>query len=246
MKKPKILGIIPARGGSKTLPRKNIKLLLGKPLLSYMLKAAQESKHLSRVVVSSEDDEILDIAKKHGGKDVVLRRPKELAEDLTPDIPVLQHAVEAIEKKDNITFDYVVLLHATTPLTDAEDIDAVLKKLVSNTSLDSVVSVYEVNDFHPMKMKKIENDLLFPYTEGLEEKTTSPRQGYIPVYKRNVAIYASKRDVIMKLGRVWGEKVSPYLMPPEKSIDINNELDFLLAELIMKRNLSKKKTNEKK
>lgn len=228
------MGIIPARGGSKSIPRKNIKLLAGKPLLYYMLKAALGSKLLTNVVVSSEDDEILGVAKKYGGQEVLLKRPAKWAQDKSPDIPVLQHAVRVVEKRLGVTFDIVVMLHATSPLTRPEDIDACVDKLIK-TGAESVVSVYRVNDFHPKKLKKLKGDRLLPYLPDLEEKTTSRRQDVAPVYKRNVAIYASTRNVIMNLGRVWGDDCRAYVMPEELSIDINSAYDFFVAEMLMKR-----------
>lgn len=229
----RILGIIPARGGSKGVPRKNIKMLAGQPLLHYVLGAALKSQCLTRIVVSSDDDEILAIAKKFGGEDVVLRRPKELAEDVTPDVPMLQHAVQEIEEKDRVTYDYVVQLHATTPFLSSDDIDGALNLLLKDREADSVVSVFQVTGYHPSKLKKIVGDRLQQYVEQYEEKTTSRRQDFHPVFKRNGGLYASKRDVIMKLGRVWGDIVIPYVMPEEKSLEIDSPMDFLLADLLM-------------
>jgi len=231
-KKPKILGIIPVRGGSKSVPRKNIKLLAGKPLLYYILKAALGSKHLTKVVVSSEDDEILSVAKKIAGGEVLVKRPKSLAGDKTPDIPVIQHAVKKVEEDK---FDYIVMLHATTPLVTTGDIDATIEKLLSSKTADSAVSVYKADDVHPIKMKKIVKGELVPYIKGLDENSTTRRQDLEPVYRRNAGIYVAKRDVMMKSGTVWGKKVLPYIMPQERSVDINSEADFLIAEAMLKK-----------
>lgn len=231
--KIKILGIIPARGGSKGVPRKNIKLLAGNPLLYYVLNAALQSTLLTHVVVSSEDSEILNIAEKIGGKEVVLKRPQQLAEDTTPDVPMLQHAVRELETKENIKFDYVVQLHVTTPFLTSNDIDTALAKLLQNSDADSVVSVFQVNSYHPSKLKKIIENRLEQYVEQFEEKTTSRRQDVQSVYKRNGGIYASKRHVIMDLERVWGDYVIPYIMPDDKSLEIDSPTDFLLADLLM-------------
>lgn len=236
--KPRVLAIIPARGGSKSIPRKNIKIIAGKPLLYWMLNEALESKVLTRVVVSSEDDEILEVARQYGGEKVVLRRPEEYAQDTTPDIPVLQHAVKAIEAEEGYRFDYVVMLHCTSPLILARDIDNVVQKLI-DTHAHSVVSVYEINDFHPKKLMKIEGDRLFPYVPEFLEKTTSRRQDVIPVYKRNGGIYASRREIVMDWGRVWGDDVRAYIMPDEQSVDINSWVDFWAAEMLLERRLNK-------
>lgn len=233
VKKPLVLGIIPARGGSKSVPRKNIKLLGGKPLLFYMLTAALQSKYLDRVVVSSEDDEILSVAKKYGGEKVVLRRPKQLARDKTPDVPMLQHAVKAVEKIDGHAYDYVVQLHVTTPFVTCEDIDAALGMLLQS-SAESVVSVCQVNEYHPIKMKKIVDGRLVQFVKGLEEHSTARRQDYEPVFWRNGGLYASKRHIVMEDGRVFGDHVLPYIMPPERSVDMNSVIDFWTAEAVLK------------
>ena len=232
MNNQKILAIIPVRGGSKTVPKKNIKLLGGKPLLYYILTAALGSKLLSKVVVSSDDDEILSVAEEFGGKDVVLKRPKELAEDTTPDVPVLQHAVREMEAREGVRYDSVVMLHATTPFIRTEDIDASLKKLIE-TNADSVVSVYRVTDAHPIKMKKIVDDVLLPYVDSMSEDSTVRRQDLPAVYRRNAGIYASKRNIVMEDGKVWGKVVRPYLMSEERSVDINTLLDFHVAEAVL-------------
>ena len=231
---PRILGIIPARGGSKSVPRKNIKLLDGKPLLAYVLGAALKSKYFSRVVVSSEDDEILAIARKFGGDTVSLLRPKELALDTTPDVPMLKHAIEQVEKEEGKPFDYVVQLHATTPFTTTADIDGALKKLLETPDADSIVSVFKINHYHPIKLKKIVHGYVEPYVEGFGEKTTSRRQDLDNVYRRNGGIYASKRSVVMELGRVFGDKCLAYEMPYERSFEVDTKVDFLIADYLMK------------
>lgn len=233
MKKFRVLGIIPARGGSKSVFRKNIKKLAGKPLLFYVLRAAKKSHFLTDLVVSSEDPEILAVAKKFGGEGVVLKRPIELAQDDTLDVPVLKHAILAMEAKKKIHYDLVVMLHATTPLLRTEDIDGCIEKLMK-TDADSVVSVYKVADAHPIKMKKIVNDKLLPYIDNFNEDTTVRRQDLPPIYRRNAGIYVSKRKIIMDNGRVWGDDVRPFLMPEERSVDINSLLDFYFAEAAIK------------
>ena len=229
-----MLAIIPARGGSKGIPRKNIKLLAGKPLLYYILTAALGSKLLTHVVVSSDDAEILSVAERYGGKKVCLQRSGNLAEDDTPDLPVFIHALESMEKINNCRYDYVVMLHTTSPLITSVDIDGTLEKLFT-TGADSAVSVYEVNDFHPKKLMKIKDGKLAPYVAEFAELTTSRRQDVQPVYKRNGGIYASKRYVVTELGRVWGDHVVPYIMPDTASVDINSQVDFILAEALMQK-----------
>jgi len=229
-----ILGIIPARGGSKSIPRKNVKLLAGKPLLQYMLTAALGSKRLTHVVVSSDNKEILDIAREIGGERVALKRPEHLAQDDSPDVPMLQHAVAAIEKREGITFDYIVQLHATSPFFESSHIDEALDLLLEHENADSVVSVYRVDNMHPRKLKRIDNGKLVPYVPGYAEDTTVRRQDMETVYKRNAGLYAAERHVIMDMGRVWGDHCLAYVMPSEISLDIDTPHDFHVAELLMR------------
>ncbi|MFH1979293.1 MAG: acylneuraminate cytidylyltransferase family protein [Patescibacteria group bacterium] len=230
--KHKIIAVIPARGGSKSVPCKNIRMFGGKPLLAHMLEAAFASKYLTHIALSSEDEEILDVAKKHGGGNLILiKRPKHLATDKATSLPVVQHAVKKIEKEIGEKFDYIVMLQVTTPFTTSSDIDGVLDQLI-NTEADSAVGVYQVNDMHPVKMKKIVSGKLVQYVDDLEE-TVFRRQDFEPVYKRNGGVRAATREVIMDQNLFFcGKVVKPYIVPKERSIEIDDETDFLLAKLL--------------
>lgn len=232
--KLQVLGIIPARGGSKGIPRKNIRSLAGKPLLHYMLSAALASKRLSHVVVSSDDAEILEIARNIGGESVVLTRPDELAQDTSLDAPMLQHAVEEIEKRENVRFDYVVQLHATSPFFTAEHIDNAIDMLVNHDTADSAVSVYRLANMHPRKLKRIDNGKLESYIPEYTEESVVRRQDLDPVYKRNAGLYAAKRHVVMDEGRVWGDHCLAYEMPEAESFDVDTLFDFQIADLLMR------------
>lgn len=225
-----ILGIIPARGGSKSVPRKNIALLHGKPMIVYTIETAQKSYRLTDFVVSSEDNEIIEIAKQWGAP-VPFVRPAELATDEAPSLPVVQHAVREMESIKGVKYDYVVLLQPTTPLRQAQDIDAAIEKLVA-TGADSVVSVCEVGAYHPARMRQIVNDRLveLPIREPREMLR---RQDLPPVYIRNGAVYAVKRDVVMLQNSMIGEISRPYIMPEERSVNVDSKLDFLLAEILL-------------
>ncbi|MBI2637658.1 MAG: acylneuraminate cytidylyltransferase family protein [Candidatus Sungbacteria bacterium] len=233
-KHPLVLGIIPARGGSKSIPKKNIAKLGGKPMLFYILDAALKSAYLSDVVVSSDDEEILRVAEKYGGAEVLLKRPNYLARDTTPDVPVLQHAVLCSERKYKCIFDYVVQLHVTTPFVSVQDIDESLKKLIAHPRADSIVSVYRVPELHPKKLKKIVEGKLEQFIPEMAEITTSRRQDLEPVYKRNAGLYASKRSVVIEKERVWGDYCLAHEMPRERSFDINNPVDLIIAEAVLK------------
>ena len=225
-----ILGVIPARGGSKSVPRKNIALLHGKPVIAYTIEAAQQSQLLTHFLVSSEDAEIIAIAQAYGAP-VPFVRPAELATDDAPTLPVVQHATREMEAKNNITYDCIVLLQPTTPLRLPEDIDLSIEKLRSS-SANSVISVCDVGAYHPARMRQIVNDRLIELPIR-EPKEMLRRQDLPPVYIRNGAIYAVRRDVVMCHNSMVGEISRPYIMPEERSVNIDSKLDFILAEILL-------------
>jgi CMP-N-acetylneuraminic acid synthetase len=236
--KGSVLGVIPARGGSKSVPRKNIALLHGKPLLAYTIQAAQASRHLTHFLVSSDDAEIIEVARKWGAE-VPFVRPAELATDQAPTLPVVQHAIREMETLHGLKYAFVVLLQPTTPLRLASDIDAALEKLIA-TQADSVVSVVDVGAIHPARMRAIVDDQLvdLPWVEGSpyrEKKEMQRRQELPAVYIRNGAIYAVRRDLIMLQNSMIGPVCRPYIMPDERSVNIDSPLDFHMAELMLAR-----------
>lgn len=231
----KILAVIPARGGSKGVHRKNVRNFSGKPLIAWTIESALAAKDLFyNVIVSTDDTEIADIAREYGA-DVPFIRPSNLAEDTTPTLPVLQHAVNFIEKQDNVYLDQVMLLQPTDPLRTIDDIEQSIA-ISNKENCDSVISVVQVFAEHPILMKKIINNRLTHYC--IEEKEGTRRQDYSPAaYMRNGAIYLSRRDVIMNDNSIWGASICPYIMPEERSYGIDNERDFRLAEIIMNERL---------
>lgn len=231
MKKYRILGVIPARGGSKTIPKKNVKPLLGRPLIAYTIVPALKSKLLTRVIVSSDDKEIIKVSKRYGA-DVPFIRPKELAKDLSLALDVIKHAVLEVENQEGKNYDYVVMLQPTTPLRTTRDIDNALRKLIE-TGADSVISVVSVGAIHPVRMKRIDGDRLVDYAE--ESVENMPKELLPPVYIRNGAIYAVKRDILVNTHSFKGDDCRPYVMPEEPSINIDSKMDFLLAETVMRK-----------
>ncbi|MEJ2304917.1 MAG: acylneuraminate cytidylyltransferase family protein [Anaerolineales bacterium] len=225
-----ILGVIPARGGSKSVPRKNIALVHGKPLLAYTIQAAQGSQRITHFVVSSEDPEIVAVAKRYGAP-VPFERPAELAADESPTLPVVQHALREMEMLEGIAFDYIVLLQPTTPLRLPEDIDAAVDKLIA-TGADSVISVCDVGAYHPARMRQIVDDRLVELPIR-EPKEMLRRQDLPPVYIRNGAVYAVKREVVIEHNSMVGQVSRPYIMPDERSINVDSKLDLLLAEILL-------------
>ena len=233
----KILAVIPARGGSKGVVRKNIRPICGKPLIAYTIETALTAEHLLyRTIVSTDDSEIAAVAREYGAE-VPFLRPADLAGDKVPTLPVLQHAVSFIEAQDEIKLDWVLLLQPTAPLRALEDIEGSLSAADQN-NCDSVISVVQVFAEHPILMKRIENDQLLPYC--VEEKEGTRRQDYQPpAYMRNGAIYLTRRDVLMDKDSIWGQDIRPYVMPPERSVSIDSELELKLTELVMQERLER-------
>jgi len=230
----KILAVIPARGGSKGVPRKNIRKLGDHPLIAYTIQTALEARSwLHRVIVSTDDAEIAGIARQYGA-DVPFMRPPELGADKARMIPVLQHAVRFVEEQDQVRLDWVLLLQPTTPFRSVEDIRSAIA-LAQTGHCDSVISVVQVFGVHPILMKRIENDRLLPFC--IEEKEGTRRQEYQPpAYMRNGAIYLTRRDGLLENDSIWGQIIRPYIMPEERSVNIDNEMDFLIAEQMLLKN----------
>ncbi len=234
-----VLGIITARGSSKRIPRKNLRSLLGRPLVEYTIKAALESKFLTKVILSTDDDEIMKVGRQCG-VEVPFKRPSQLAEDDTPTVDVAIHAVEFMEKHGFLP-DIIVILEPTSPLRQAQDIDNAIRKHIESDA-DSVVSVTLTDHWHPIRAKKIEHDILQDYS--LEEKEGVRRQDLPPVYFRNGAFYSVKRDVLINKHRLYGKVTRPYIMPRERSVDINEEIDLKIAEILLLE-VQKAATNER-
>lgn len=228
---PKVLAIIPARGGSKGVPRKNIRMVNGKPLIAYTIEPALAVKdRLHRLIVSTDDEEIAAIAREYGAE-VPFMRPADLGGDKIPMVPVLQHAVKTVEEMDGVKIDWVLLLQPTCPFRLPEDILAALD-LAAEGGCDSVISVVRVLSHHPILMKKIENNQLLPFM--IEEVEGTRRQDYAPpAYMRNGCIYLTNRDNLLKNNSIWGKIIRPYVMPEERSVNVDSELDMKLVEFML-------------
>lgn len=227
----RILGIITARGGSKGVTKKNIADLAGKPLIGYTIDAAKGSELLTRCVVSTEDEEISEVAKSLGA-DVPFMRPQELAEDSSTSIEVVQHAVHTL-KEAGEEYDYVMILQPTSPLRTAEDIDESIKKIV-DTDADSVMGMVEIQDFSVPKLKFIQNDEIKPIFED-EGKQSAQRDESQNAFKRNTAIYLTKTELLMN-GDLFGQVSRPWVMPMERSLDVNDPIDLEIAAFWLHRN----------
>lgn len=218
----KVLGLIPARGGSKGVPGKNIRLLNGKPLLEYSAASALESKRLSRVILSTEDESIAAIGKKCG-LDVPFLRPPELAADETPTLPVVQHVLKWLES-ENDTYDGVCLLQPTNPLRRAVDIDNCID-LFESRHADSVISVLPIPTEYNPHWAYRQNDGQLALFTG-ESAPISRRQDLPRAFFRDGTVYVTRSDTIMNEHSLYGATVVGYEIDPEFSVNIDTEEDW--------------------
>ena len=223
------LGVVPARGGSKGIPQKNLAIVAGRPLLAYTADAARASR-LSRTVVSTDDPATADLARGLG-LEVPFMRPSELATDDALMAPVLEHAVREMKAR-GFSAEAVVLLQPTSPLRRAEHIDRALD-LLEASGADSVVSVVEVpHQFNPVSVMRLDGDRLVPFVEGppLLRRQDKPR-----VWARNGPAVLAVRTSVLERGSLYGEDCRPLMMTPEESIDLDTRLDLDLLECLLAR-----------
>ena len=227
-----VLSIIPARGGSKGIPKKNIYPLCGKPLIAWTIEAVLSSRYISRTILSSDSNKIIEIAGRYG-VDAPFVRPKELAKDNTPALPVIRHAVDWLKENEDYIPDYIVLLQPTSPLRTATHIDEALKKLIDSNA-DSIVSVVKVpHQYNPYSVMKMKDGFLKPFLEYDECKNI--RQLKPTFYARNgAAIYAFTYECLMRKNSIYGDKILGYKMSREKSVDVDDMFDLKICEMIIK------------
>jgi CMP-N-acetylneuraminic acid synthetase len=224
-----ILGIVPARRGSKRLPGKNLRLLGGKVLVAWAIEAAQAAHRLTRVIVSSDDDAVLALAADYK-PELPVRRPAALAGDTSLAIEFMRHGLETLEAAGEGPFDAVAIIQPSSPLTLPEDIDATIA-LLEQTGADTAVSVVKVaHDVHPAKFKVLRGDRLLPYLHDENGRTAA--HDLPDVYVRNGAVYVTRRRVVDG-GQILGADCRGYPMPRERSVDINDEMDLRFAEFLL-------------
>jgi CMP-N,N'-diacetyllegionaminic acid synthase len=226
----KILGVIPARGGSKGVPRKNIKLLAGKPLIAWTIEAALNS-NLTRVVLSTEDEEIAQIARKLG-VEVPFMRPPELAIDSANQIPGMQWVLNECEKTDG-EYDAIMMLQPTAPMKISSDINSAIEMLEKNLSADAVISLTYPSEY-PERMKYIDEEGVIidpPFCEAYENQS---RQELKPIYQKNGSIYLTRRSVLIEKNSFKGAKCLALIVPESRSINIDTPFQFMIADLLMK------------
>ncbi len=231
----KILTIIPARGGSKRLPGKNIKLLAGKPMIAYAIEAARKSKYTDNIIVTTDDQKIADIAAKYGA-DVPFIRPTELATDEAKSIDVIIHAVDFFETQKGFLIDLIILIQPTSPLVISTDVDAVIEKILQ-AETKSCATVFKVTQ-RPEWMYVIHQGESKPFLTA--HNTDLPSQELKELYCLNGAVYAMRRDTVMKDRLVIDNKsFSTVIIPRERSVDVDELYDFELAEAILKNHANK-------
>lgn len=229
---PFFLGVIPARTGSKGIAGKNLRLLGGKPLIVHTIEAARASRRLTDFLVSTDGEEIAGVARAAGAP-VPFLRPAEFAGDATPTVDAVMHAVSWYEGRYGRTVDAVVLLQPTSPFRTGEDIDAAIVCFVAQ-EVPSLVSCYDAAHVHPSIMYTLAGAGLEPLLP--EGGAAGRRQEFMPVYVRNGAIYITSRQLVMKARKIYDEKPVAYVMPRERSLNIDDPFDLELAEgLLMKR-----------
>jgi len=223
------LALIPARGGSKRAPRKNVRLLAGKSLVARAIEAALGAARPDRVVVSSDDPEVLAIAARYG-EGTAHPRPAELATDQSLVIETVKYVLDDLESRGGEPrYDAVVLIQPSSPFTESSDVDAVLT-LLERSGAESAVSVSEVDfTFHPVKLKVFEGDRLLPFWE--DERGRMAVHELPRLYARNGSVYATRREVL-DTGRILGDDCRGFVMPRERSVDVNDELDWAFAEFL--------------
>ncbi|NRS49390.1 cytidylyltransferase domain-containing protein [Brevibacillus sp. HB2.2] len=220
----KVLAIIPARGGSKGVPRKNIRVLSGKPLIVWTIEAAKKSLYIDRVIVSTDDEEIAEVAREWGCE-VPFLRPSEFAQDHTPGIDPVLHAMEMLPG-----YDYAILLQPTSPLRITEDIDACLEHCVKQGA-NACVSV-TLTDKSPYWMYHLsETNGLLPVLQS--EQPVLRRQDAPDVYVLNGAVYVARSTWLQQTRTYLQAETIGFVMPKERSFDIDTQFDFTFAETIM-------------
>jgi len=230
----KILGFIPARGGSKRVPNKNIKLLGGKPLIAYTSESAEKSKYINRIVASTDSEKIAEVAKEHG-VEVPFMRPKNISQEDSTEMQFFEHALDWFEKNEKYEPDLIVLLYPTSPFRKPESIDRAIEEMLSHPEADSLRSVKLCSE-HPYKMWVIEDGYLKPFVKEMDSNVHTLSYQLLPtIYIQNASIYITKPSTIKNKKSPTGDIIIPYIMDEMESMDINNPIDFEFAEMIIKK-----------
>ncbi len=235
-----IIALIPARGGSKGVPRKNIKPLAGKPLIAYTIEEAKKSQYISRILVSTEDAEIKEIALKFGAE--VIDRPDELAQDRTPALPVLQHAVRTLQEQgENVKL--LVLLQATALFKKAEEIDSCIKVMLDGDYTGLISLSPTPKHFVKNWQKEIKDGVVFNHHDGLpinDDKKATRRQDLPTTYWKNGQIYIMKPETLLEEDGLFGSKCFGFVIDRNDLVNIDCPEDFAYAEYLQEQKLHRK------
>lgn len=229
----RVLGIVTARGGSKGIPRKNLALLAGKPLLQYTADSVRGATRLTRTVISTDNDEIAAAAVSMG-IDCPFSRPDELAKDNTPTLPVLQDVVRRLEQAGEY-YDAVFTLQPTNPLRIAADIDGAIE-LLERSGADSVIGFSSVGERHPARMKMIDRQGRVIDPSFAEQFEGQRRQELPQLFLRDGSVYLTRRSVLMDQNSIKGSDCRAWLIPKERAVNIDEPFDLYLAEQLLKLN----------
>jgi len=236
---PKILAIIPARGGSKSVPRKNIKDLHGKPLIAYTIEAAKNSKYINKVVLSTDDDEIAEVARKFGAE-TPFKQPAHTAEYASSALSAVLHALQFLEENESYKPEIVVYLQPTSPFRKSEHIDKAIKTLLEDESIDGVMGMTQVKQHPFMAFKKSEDGTMVPFIDM--QNRPLRRQEMPELFATNASVYVTRRkyyDTAQDPNPVcplFEGKMKAVIMENEDSIDMDDEIDFIMGEAILKKN----------
>ena len=235
IEKKKILAIIPARGGSKGLPGKNIRQLLGKPLIAWTIEQAKQSKYIDEIFVSTDSPEIAEVSDIFGVT-VPILRPDKLAEDGSKSIDVIEHVVEYFDK-NNMFFDLVVLLEPTSPLRESQDIDNAVLSLINNKAAESIVGVCKSESAHPSFSVTIDTGFIKPYEKC---NNTLRRQDIKDIYFFEGSLYLSYTASLKQRRTFYHEKTLPYIVPKWKSYEVDDLVDWIIIEALLTARINKK------
>ncbi len=227
----RILAVITARGGSKGLPGKNLKPLLGKPLILWTLETARKSKYIDAIYVSTDSPEIASVARNHG-EEVRELRPSVLATDTASSIDVVLHAVERAQSLNNAYYDWVCLLEPTSPLRDETDVDRAIEQLAMNAEAEAIVGVCRSESAHPSFLVKMHNGFLTPYMDKKSEYVR--RQDLDPLYFFEGSVYISEITALHKKRTFCHDKTIGYVVPRWKALEIDELCDLISAEALLK------------
>jgi len=228
----RVLGVIPARGGSKSIRLKNIVDVCGIPLIAYSIKAGIGSKLLEDLIISTDSIEIAEVAKEYGGS-IPFLRPSDIATDTASSIDVVRHALKFMEYSKGVVYDACMLLQPTNPLRTSSQIDQAIN-LFSSKKLDSVVSMVSVGAMHPYRMYHLTaSGVMEPFVKNLVNPMLS-RQKLPPIFIRSGDIYLTSRDVVLHGKDLIGENCLGLVIEPENTVNIDSETDLVVARSLIK------------